>query len=870
MKKISLILAVFFMFCVTEASAVLRASARAGAEVQSRAALPGISARTATVESRPATGESRPATSEARTAVKEARAATGGIRGGALAGVRSQIEGVAPAVKGGAGVSVRAGNLGNSSVVPRSLQPLTQSAVRSPVSARAAAETPSIAGTKTGAEYEHCKSAYFACMDQFCTVKNASYQRCSCSDRIYDITSAQNVMQDANEELAKFTESLDVVGMTAAQAASMRNASEGELALTGDKSASKALLQAIMNSIKGENASVGGIYEGLNSINIRMDDSAGFGLIDSGQAIAAYNGKNLYAAIYGKCREAVRGDCNDASLQRSVTAYLMAMEQDCNTIQKQLDDTKKKMSSAVREGGAMLDLARVKNRQERNSSDATECLRNVESAVLSEEVCGSGYRKCLDNGKYIDIATGKPMEGVIEFYKLQEMLSFSKDILLSDQNLAKIPANKQFVSDFEKKVKQFAQPALDKCQEIAESVWTDYLDKAMLEIYYAQREKVETIKTGCMDFVSSCYVNESKAVTSAMVDIINGSVSLVPQTVELLDSMCKKYVAACDNMFGEPDGDGIIAQYIEARKEQDLTDSCRAVVKQCFDSFGGTNYSNFYRLGSGLFSRGAALKWFTFQNHDNRGEISPCAKRLEEVSACKNANPENSNDFTKKVFGGFDAAANNNNETKYGILSDADTNAIDEKNMHKTGVATEIYNQIVNYLEYDCRNKNGRFMNIRFLDKSLYGYVATGSVPNYCTSKFNQGRYQDLVNDYKIGTGTTTTTTTGNTTTTTTTYDGVENMCPRGYSDEVDIDSWGTCNCWENGGHRSNNGIDLSCSPGSSRTTISIYVTGSKNKGKVCPDAGCNSTGHYIDCCPGGIDDCNDAACKIVRVPLAL
>ena len=147
--------------------------------------------------------------------------------------------------------------------------------------------------------------------------------------------------------------------MTAAQANAMKTASDGENALTSDTSASKALLQAIMNSIRGTDSNVGGKYSDLNSSNISFDTANAFGMTDAGQAIAAYNGQNLYSAVYPQCRNAVKADCNDASLQRAVTAYLMAIEQDCNTVETAIVDKQKQMKSAIREGSVMLDLARV-------------------------------------------------------------------------------------------------------------------------------------------------------------------------------------------------------------------------------------------------------------------------------------------------------------------------------------------------------------------------------------------------------------------------------------------------------------------------------------------------------------------------------
>ena len=71
----------------------------------------------------------------------------------------------------------------------------------------------------------------------------------------------------------------------------------------------------------------------------------------------------------------------------------MAIEQDCNTVQTAIENTQKQMKAAVREGSAMLDLARVENRKKHNSSDITTCINEVETAILSEQVCGANYHK---------------------------------------------------------------------------------------------------------------------------------------------------------------------------------------------------------------------------------------------------------------------------------------------------------------------------------------------------------------------------------------------------------------------------------------------------------------------------------------------
>ncbi len=691
-------------------------------------------------------------------------------------------------------------------------------------------------------------------MDQFCQLKNDDYRRCSCSNRVFDLTEIRETMQDASSQLTVFNENLDVVGMTAAQATAMKTASEGENALTADQSASKQLLQAIMNSIRGDDATVGGKYSDLNSITISFDTANAFGTADSGQVIASYNGQNLYDAVYPQCREAVRADCDDAQLQRAITAYLMAIEQDCNTVESALDNQRSEMKAAVRESSAMLDLARVENRQKHNSADMATCLANVETAILSEEVCGSGYHKCLDNGEFIDVSTGAPIAGVVNFYELGNLLKFAEGVDAADQKLSKIVANKQFVTNFEKRVKKFAEPALDECTEIADDVWAEYLDQAMLDIYYAQQSKVATIKQGCFDFVSTCYMDTNTQLTAAMKELASDdTILLQPDKVTLTTEMCRDYIDSCNMMFyDQTDGQNIITDYINHRQDTDTLTACRAVVKQCFDEYGGAGYENFYYPYSGLFKTGMALDWFTLYEYtgdtnnpiqNTEKPVSKCAQQLQSVASC------NTPEMMQAAFGGFDRITaskglyEGTNEKvfyydadgeykvngedgkypKYGLLQNAnltikeitggcegmvckpdtvtgtEINNIRILSHHEarpTGVATEIYNQIVDSLTTQCMNVQGRFLELQFIKNDLY------QESNVCMSNFfdsteyggKQSVSPNLINLYKIGTN-------GNS----------EDMCPRDYALNVDTPSWGACLCWENGGRRSKNGKSPKC-----------------------------------------------------------
>ena len=689
---------------------------------------------------------------------------------------------------------------------------------------RAATSTKSNAGnmseTRTGAAYNQCKSAYFQCMDQFCSLKNDEYRRCSCSSRINELISIRKSLDDTNTKLSEFTENLDMVGMTAAQATATHTASDGENALTRDVSASKALLTAIMNSIRGEDSTVAGKWSDLNSINLSFDTTNMFGLNDTAQVVASYNGVELYNAVYPSCRTAVASDCNDASLQRAVTAYLMAIEQDCNTVQTALDGKKKELKTAIREGDAMLDLARIENRQKHNSSDMTTCINKVEDAILSEQVCGANYHKCLDNGEFIDVTTGAPITGVANFNELGKLLKFEYGKDRVDQKLSQNPANQKFLKTFENKTKKFAADALDTCTDISDTVWAEYLDKALLDIYYAQQSKVKTIQNGCIDLISACYAERETAITAAMAALIDGTneTSLVPDKIVLTRQMCDDYIKSCNGMFGQDD---IITTYVQSQTDTDTLAACRAVAQQCFDGFGGTNYENFYAPNSGLFTPNVVdtadandaikttLDWFTLYEYNENGEREPgyksiCAQRVADISSCA--------DKIEEVFGGLDMVIahqstpdlgqykytkplNDGNDIHaYGwamrdaegsIDMDAWTDESDYKfknrRLRPTGVATEVYNQIIDSLITQCLNVQGKFIEAQFIDHNRYG---TNNDVCFLTGTF-------------AGYGITSTL--------------PENMCPKDYTLNVDTDAWGICSCWENGGRRSKKGMFSRC-----------------------------------------------------------
>ena len=152
-----------------------------------------------------------------------------------------------------------------------------------------------------------------------------------------------------------------------------------------------------------------------------------------------------------------------------------------------------------------------------------------------------------------------------------------------------------------------------------------------------------------------------------------------------------------------------------------------------------------------------------------------------------------------KAFGGFDrinanrsgesdfVVASNGAQQVYGTFaSTANSTPIDHRIPRATGVATEIYSQIIDSLTTQCNNLQGRFVEYQTIKYDAYDET------NFCKSTFTDSlEYKTLSAYYAVGTG--------------------EYMCPRDYDSSVDTQSWGACLCWENGGRRSKWGKSPKC-----------------------------------------------------------
>ena len=411
--------------------------------------------------------------------------------------------------------------------------------------------------SKIGSGYAACRESYATCMDQMCANANDTYRRCFCSDKFLKFRNVEESLDEAMIMLQQFQDNnLEAIDKTAAEVNAMYSASIGEAAIKRDTSASAKLLDNITKLLSGggSNSTVSNMNNSIGILDldfsVDFDDvwsDGGFSLFDTGnQDLSTLEGTALFNAAQRQCTRLTQNMCeNNAAFTMSRSSYNILISQDCNTYEKALNKKKETVAQAVRTAEKYLREARLEEYRAHNSMDVNECLARVRTAMLADTACGENYKRCLDpTGRYINPATGEPIDDYRPwFFELDKMISLGElgSNILTD--------NKEFDNFLEGYRKNgYVAPQLDTCRSIADVVWNEFKRNAIIEIAQAQANKVEEVKSSCIDTIAECYDAASQS-------IINLGSKKTATTAGALGrytarGMCQERVTACAALYG--------------------------------------------------------------------------------------------------------------------------------------------------------------------------------------------------------------------------------------------------------------------------------------------------------------------------------
>ncbi|HIU65302.1 MAG TPA: hypothetical protein IAC63_01530 [Candidatus Enterousia avicola] len=440
--------------------------------------------------------------------------------------------------------------------------------------ARTARATTIAATTTTntfGTGYNTCRNAYFTCMDQFCATANDSYRRCVCSSRLTDVQERERALSQTSDQLQDFKNlNIEVIPKTAEEVNAMLSASEGELAITTDSSASAQQLEGIREVLA---SSKNQALSTLGTLDIAGDINQIWATTDlaSGQNIANLTGEALYNAVHSQCVDLVAEQCPSSStLSMVVSAYGMYIENDCSTLLNSLDSKLVQANSTIRDTEREMNVARLENYNAHNSTAINDCIAQVRKDITADTACGTDYVHCLDiTGLYLNRDTGEPIYSA-NFYQLSNQISLDGDVLTN-------ATNRLIVAELNNK-KIYAERGLETCQDIADEVWDEFVRQAIVEIYQGQQEKIRDVKNECLDVVNACYDEQSESLkdfSNVKEELLLGS------RLELSEELCQEKLYACSNLYGDPNGNGLelLLSAMHDLTDQKIAAECRSLLE---------------------------------------------------------------------------------------------------------------------------------------------------------------------------------------------------------------------------------------------------------------------------------------------------
>jgi hypothetical protein len=552
---------------VAASSSARATNPRAGtaAVEKARTTAPSVVSRTAAVQSRAAT--SQKTADRVRGVARDVVQPAGGVsaRTAVGAGTRSALVGRSAARQPTATTRGASAN---------------STAIRARASVARAALNPEAAAAIASTDYKKCREVFYSCMDEFCAAKDTQLKRCACSSRMHEFDGIKNRMGNIEDKILTFNERLLTVNMDKEDAAAIIKATEGETAYQqDDKSASKKVLDEIAKKLRSNTADTD-LTRNLSSISLSLDLDSAFDSVDSmaGASTTTKEGTALYNAAVPVCRDMVAEVCDADGSSMAESAYLMAIEQDCNTVAKAYSTMQDQALEKVREGSALLDMARLDIHQQRNSDDILTCKKKMLDALSGTSVCGDGLGKCLDTtGRYIDPLTG-------EAFLTAELVNLGNLITRPSGNekWMSVPNNGSFVAFLNSK-KKYLEPSMESCQDISASVWDAFVEDALAQIKLAQERKLEDMRQSCTSLTTKCLAQSAKSIS----DFDARALSVFGVSADVtVNAMCDGVKTACHALLetGAADaGDwaGGMSDIATDKTYATIMQTCTEIGKNC-------------------------------------------------------------------------------------------------------------------------------------------------------------------------------------------------------------------------------------------------------------------------------------------------
>ncbi len=428
-------------------------------------------------------------------------------------------------------------------------------------------------------DYTTCRNVFYNCMDEFCANKDSQLKRCACSARANEFDDVKAQLAEVEDKLLDFSQRLLTVNMDKEDAEALYQATEGEIAFNqDDTSDSKKLLDEIADKLN-TTFDTSSFDANLAPISLSLNTDAAFDSLDSlsGTSTTAKSGTDLYNAALPVCREMAMEVCTTNELSIAESGYQMLIEQDCNTVAKTYQTQQNQAREQILESSALLDMSRLDDYQTRNSDDILTCKRKMLDMLSSTSVCGENLEKCLDiSGQYIDPSTGEAIL-TSNLVNLGSLITRPS----GNQTWTSAPGNEKFVSYLNSK-KMFLESATENCEDIADTVWDQFIDDALAQIKLAQDAKLEEVRQSCTTLTAQCLSDAAESLEDFDARALSIFGVAADKTVK---QMCAEVQASCtallDTVDGGTDWSSGMTEIANDKTYETILQTCREVGRNC-------------------------------------------------------------------------------------------------------------------------------------------------------------------------------------------------------------------------------------------------------------------------------------------------
>ena len=426
------------------------------------------------------------------------------------------------------------------------------------VAARAATKQKAVnMGTKVTSATENtripqeCQDAFYGCMDSFCMLDNVSGGRCRCDDRSEEL-------DDVLDKIMK----LDAQSKTLAEEGVerlQRGDAADEIEAMAEDAANKVVAgqkknQKTLSGLEGENKTKKldlSIFTNnvFDTDDLMSDDTFG------GSDLSDKTGTSLRNAATKLCGSNMPEQCKEYGSMLQMI-YVQKVKSDCVAYENDLKQQKMNSENLLKTAQkAMRDAAAEQYQNKNKYKTVGECVVPFKQCMLGEDVCGSGFSKCVVN-KMVVAGTAKKSHSIKTGTTTIDIDPTTYDAVVGK--------------------KDYCDRVLEQCVSVRDKVWDAFLIDVAPELKAAEYSAEDDQRRNCAKNIVNCV---KEAASAEGLQEGTDSWSVFTSDTKNVENICKVQFEQC-NAY-DTNIKTSISNYVQLSLNAIRADRCTTSIRKC-------------------------------------------------------------------------------------------------------------------------------------------------------------------------------------------------------------------------------------------------------------------------------------------------